>query len=56
MTPTRSLLDPAFVYVPADRTDVRETFRRERERLQDEARARRAAEHRREQERQREEA
>jgi hypothetical protein len=29
----KSILDPAFVYTSAARTDIRQTFRRERERL-----------------------
>lgn len=41
--PTR-LLDPAFPYVPAARTDVRATWERERKRLAAEARAKKRAE------------
>ena len=32
MIPETSILNPAFVYIPSDQTNVVETFRRERER------------------------
>jgi hypothetical protein len=30
MTPTRSILDPRFKYVPSYKTDIRRTFRKAR--------------------------
>jgi hypothetical protein len=40
MTQMRNILDKRFKYVPAAKTDIRKTFRRERERLAAEAAAR----------------